>query len=130
MCIRCILCLKCSVCKELRDNCGTNLDQAQRQFKVNRNHSLSIPPFHKHLAAAIRPISVRSGSAWYRDRSALLRLRVFDLKTQFPPRREIGPRVGARTHTRRGGAKRSSRSEAETCADGLSWHNRPAEGES
>jgi hypothetical protein len=38
---------------------------------------------------------------------------------------DIGTRVGARTHTRRGGAKRSSRREAETCADGLSWHNRP-----
>ena len=41
----------------------------------------------------------------------------------------VGPRVGARTHTRRGGAKRSTRSEAESCAGGLSWHNRPYEGE-
>ena len=45
------------------------------------------------------------------------------------PRRDIGPRVGARTHTRRGGAKRSTRSEAESCAGGLSWHNRRYEGE-
>ena len=36
--------------------------------------------------------------------------------------------MGARTHTRRGETECSSRSEAETCAGGLSWHNRPAEG--
>jgi len=42
---------------------------------------------------------------------------------------DVGPRVGARPHTRRGGAKRSTRSEAESCAGGLSWHNRPYEGE-
>ena len=50
------------------------------------------------------------------------------MKTVVPPRRDIGPRVGARTHTRRGEAQRSTRSEAESCADGLSWHNDPAEG--
>ena len=42
---------------------------------------------------------------------------------------DVGTRVGARTHTPRGGAKRSTRSEAESCAGGLSWHNRPDEGE-
>jgi hypothetical protein len=47
----------------------------------------------------------------------------------FPPRRDVGTRVGARTHTRRGETGCSSRSEAETCAGGLSWHNRPGEGE-
>jgi hypothetical protein len=51
------------------------------------------------------------------------------LKTVFPPRRDVGTRVGARTHTRRGETKCSSRSEAETRAGGLSWHNRPGEGE-
>ena len=54
---------------------------------------------------------------------------VFGQKTAFPPRKDVGTRVGARTHTRRGGAKRSTRSEAESCAGGLSWHNRPCEGE-
>src|SRR5215510_12317978 len=58
-----------------------------------------------------------------------LRALVFDLKTVFPPRRDVGTRVGARTHTRRGETECSSRSEAETCAGGLSWHNRPGEGE-
>src|ERR1051326_6654280 len=53
----------------------------------------------------------------------------FEYKTVVPPRRDIGPRVGARTDTRRGEAQRSTRSEAESCADGLSWHNDPAEGE-
>src|SRR5262245_23876425 len=50
------------------------------------------------------------------------------LKTVFPPRRDVGTRVGARTHTRRGETECSSRSEAETCAGGLSWHNRLGEG--
>jgi hypothetical protein len=44
-------------------------------------------------------------------------------------RRDIEPQVGARTHTRRAKRQRSNRSEAESCADGLSWHNDPAEGE-
>jgi len=55
-------------------------------------------------------------------------LGVFDLKTQFHPRRDIGPRVGARTHTRRAKRQRSiTRSEGANCADGLSWHNRTGE---
>ena len=54
---------------------------------------------------------------------------VFGLKTAFPPRRDVGTRVGARTHTRRGGTEWSTRREAESCAGGLSWHNRPGEGE-
>src|SRR5688572_22587136 len=54
---------------------------------------------------------------------------VFGLKTAFPPRRDVGTRVGARTHTRRGETEWSTRSEAESCAGGLSWHNRPKEGE-
>src|SRR5215216_5962084 len=58
-----------------------------------------------------------------------LRALVFDLKTVFPPRRDVGTRVGARTHTRRGETEWSTRSEAESCASGLSWHNRPGEGE-
>src|ERR1041385_5419197 len=54
---------------------------------------------------------------------------VWGLKTVFPPRRDVGTRVGARTHTR--GAKRSGALGrfAESCAGGLSWHNRPVEGE-
>jgi len=43
--MRCILCLKCSVCKELRDNCGTNLDQAQRYNRINKNPSSQFAPF-------------------------------------------------------------------------------------
>src|ERR1051326_6411914 len=60
---------------------------------------------------------------------SVLRALVFDLKTVFPPRRDVGTRVGARTHTRRGETECSSRSEAKTGAGGLSWHNRPGEGE-
>ena len=42
----------------------------------------------------------------------LLSLRVFlvwGLKTVFPPRRDVGTRVGARTHTRRGETEWSTR---------------------
>jgi len=53
----------------------------------------------------------------------------FCLKTQVPPRMDVGPRVGARRTPEGAERQRSSRSEAETCADGLSWHNRPDEGE-
>ena len=51
------------------------------------------------------------------------------LKTVFPPRRDVGIRVGARTHTRRGETERSTQNVVESCASGLSWHNRPAQGE-
>jgi hypothetical protein len=56
--------------------------------------------------------------------------RVFGLglKTVFPPRRDVGTRVGARTHTRRGERSGALRGFAESCAGGLSWHNRPVEG--
>jgi hypothetical protein len=45
---------------------------------------------------------------------------VFGLKTVFPPRREIGPRVGARTHTRRGEAPAEhSQRSGELCGRAL-----------
>src|SRR5690349_24001535 len=56
----------------------------------------------------------------------------FFLMIRRPPRSTLFPYTTlfrSRTHTRRGGAKRSTRSEAESCAGGLSWHNRPYEGE-
>jgi hypothetical protein len=54
---------------------------------------------------------------------------VFGIEERFPPRRDVGTRPGARTRTRV--AKRSGALEgfAESCASGLSWHTRPAEGE-
>ena len=55
--------------------------------------------------------------------------RLLFLKIEVPPRMDVGTRVGARTHTRRGETKWSTRRDAESCADGLSWHNRPYEGE-
>src|SRR6266498_5172104 len=45
MIIYCILCLKCSVCKELGDNCGTNLDQAQRYSTSRKRLVNSDYPF-------------------------------------------------------------------------------------
>jgi hypothetical protein len=36
--MRCILCLKCLVCKELRGNCGANLDQAYLRTLIKISH--------------------------------------------------------------------------------------------
>jgi hypothetical protein len=83
MCIRCILCLMCPSCKELRDNCGTKLDQAQRYFNVNRSPSLSFGPFTTSWLPPF-PLLVFGSVPRGSTRSGLLRLRVFDLKTQFP----------------------------------------------
>ena len=53
-----------------------------------------------------------------------LRVLVFGLKTVFPPRRDVGTRVGARTHTRRGETECSSRSEAENAIRSLEMTRR------
>ena len=54
----------------------------------------------------------------------------FDFGNNIPPRnRGRGKRLGTRMHT--AGAERSGAlgGFAESCAGGLSWHNRPGEGE-
>src|SRR5687768_7302618 len=69
VCIRCILCLKCSVCKELRDNCGTtwtkrNVTQREQKFFIVNSSFTTI------WLAAIQP-KMFGSETWYRDRAVL-----------------------------------------------------------
>src|SRR5262245_38180175 len=90
---------------------------------VNKNpHRNS--SFHKDLSCQYRPFRLPLSQTRQAYPDDILVAVGLYLKQWFPPRRDIGPE---RTPE---GAKRqrSTRSEVESCADGLSWHNDPAEG--
>jgi hypothetical protein len=70
-----------------------------------------------------------SGCTPYRDRSGLLRLRVLIEKYSFPLVGRMD-HEGVPERTPEGAKRqRSTRSAAESCADGLSWHNQTGEEE-